>query len=70
MAQAGFQAAALGLTLVIAIVSGVVTGFILRLPVFEQIKNEDELFEDHLFWEIPTNNCKESIDEEQALTNV
>jgi hypothetical protein len=36
-----------------AIVSGVITGLILRLPIMQQIRKEEELFEDSQFWEIP-----------------
>ena len=36
-----------------AIVSGVLTGLILRLPIMQQIRKEEELFEDSQFWEIP-----------------
>ena len=36
--------AALGLTLGLAIVSGTITGFLMRLPIFEQIDEVDELY--------------------------
>lgn len=71
MAQAGFQAAALGLTLAIAIVSGVITGFVLKLPIFEQVKNDEDLFEDYHFWEVPHDeetSCKSP--EEHPLNTV
>ena len=49
-AQGGFQIAALFVTLGIAVVSGIFTGFIIKLPLFYQIKNADEFFEDEPAW--------------------
>jgi len=48
--QAAYQAAALGLTLCIAILSGLFTGFVLRLPMFVQ---QYENFEDGPNWHLP-----------------
>ena len=53
--QAGYQLAALGLTLGLAIVSGALTGFVLKLPFIDQVKEKEEMFEDHLFWETPSD---------------
>jgi ammonium transporter Rh len=51
--QAGLQIIALLITLGIAIVSGVITGFILKLSVFSQgLTGEGDLFEDSVGWEI------------------
>ncbi|XP_072049051.1 ammonium transporter Rh type B-like [Amphiura filiformis] len=51
--QAGYQLAALAVTLVIAIVGGLVTGFVLKLPFWNEPKEDDELFDDHQNWELP-----------------
>jgi hypothetical protein len=48
--QAGFQLAALAVTLGISIVGGIVTGLIMKLPFIEKIKNEDDMFNDRLHW--------------------
>lgn len=53
LSQALFQLASLGLTLGIAIVGGVITGFLIKVPLFEQVKDDEALFEDRLFWEVP-----------------
>ena len=51
--QAAYQAAALGLTLCMAVVGGLLTGSILRLPVFVQ---KYENFEDEPNWHLPDVN--------------
>ncbi|CAF0772256.1 unnamed protein product [Rotaria sordida] len=56
--QSGFQAAALGLTLGMAIVGGLIAGMILRLPIFAQ-KGKD--FDDEENWHLPENESKEDI---------
>ncbi|UJR17563.1 hypothetical protein I4U23_004459 [Adineta vaga] len=48
--QAAYQAAALGLTLGMAIVGGLITGLILRIPIFVQ---KYENFEDEPNWHLP-----------------
>ncbi|CAF1045088.1 unnamed protein product [Adineta steineri] len=48
--QSAYQAAALGLTLCIAIVGGLITGAVLRLPIFVQ---NFENFEDESNWHLP-----------------
>ncbi|XP_064651471.1 ammonium transporter Rh type B-like [Lineus longissimus] len=50
--QAGFQLAALALTLAIAIVGGIITGFILRLGMCDQPAGDD-IFDDKRHWEVP-----------------
>lgn len=51
--QAGYQMAALLLTVVIAIIGGLLTGFILRIPVWNRPKGQS-LFNDDDFWLVPT----------------
>ena len=53
------------MTFVFALLSGLGTGFLLRIPIFQQIK-EEELFEDSPFWEIP----EDSIEEKQIGVNL
>ncbi len=53
--QTLYQLAGLGLTIGIAIVGGLVTGLILRIPLIDQVKYNEEMFEDHLFWETPSD---------------
>lgn len=48
--QAGYQAAALGLTIGMAIVGRLIAGIILRLPIFAQ---KDQYFDDELNWHLP-----------------
>jgi hypothetical protein len=48
----------LALTLGMAIVSGVVTGFIIKLPFIEKIKDEDDLFNDRVYWHTPDDFFK------------
>lgn len=48
--QSAYQAAALGLTLCMAVVGGLITGSILRLPIFVQ---NFENFEDEPMWHLP-----------------
>ena len=53
--QAGYQLAALAVTLGLAIVTGVITGLILKTPLFEQVKDENEMFDDEPNWLVPTD---------------
>lgn len=48
--QSGYQAAALGLTLGMAMIGGLTTGIILRLPIFAQ---KDKDFDDEENWHLP-----------------
>jgi hypothetical protein len=47
-----FQLAGISLTVVIAIVAGMVTGAILRAPAVKQLTRE-EMHKDDIFWEVP-----------------
>jgi len=49
--QAGYQIAALAAALGIALVSGTITGFFLKLPIWDNLTTE-ELYEDEIFWEV------------------
>ena len=51
--QAGFQLIGLAVTAGVAIVFGGVTGLFLRLPVFEQLSQEVEMFDDEAQWVTP-----------------
>lgn len=51
--QAGYQIVALVVTLMMALLSGTLTGLFMRLPIFEQLRDQDELFEDDNFWSLP-----------------
>ncbi|CAF2751463.1 unnamed protein product [Rotaria sp. Silwood2] len=48
--QSAYQAAALGLTVGMAIVGGLITGIILRIPIFAQ---KDKYFDDEENWHLP-----------------
>ena len=61
--QGGYQAAAMAMTLVVAIGGGLVTGMILRLPIFGKVQKE-HLFNDALSWELPDEE-----EEHHAPTN-
>ncbi|XP_059837619.1 ammonium transporter Rh type A-like [Hypanus sabinus] len=52
MQQAGYQAAGLGISLAVALFGGLITGFILRNPIWGQPPDED-CFEDQIYWEVP-----------------
>jgi hypothetical protein len=59
------------LTLVFAIVSGAITGYVLKLPIFEQVKSDEDLFEDYHFWEIPHDEEKiAKTPEEHPLNSI
>ena len=49
--QAGYQIAALCVSVVLALVTGALTGFILAIPFFDQM-NDEEIYEDAKFWEV------------------
>lgn len=53
MAQAGFQLASLSMTLGIALVGGILTGYLMKLPIFEQIEEVEEMFDDEPHWVTP-----------------
>ena len=51
--QGGFQMATLALSITMAILGGLLTGLIMRLPIIEQIEEEDEMFDDEANWITP-----------------
>jgi ammonium transporter Rh len=51
--QAGWQLIALAITAGFAIVGGAITGLILRLPLFEQLSEDVEMFDDEAQWVTP-----------------
>ena len=56
--QAGYQLASIALSLGLAIVSGLITGLILKSPCFPEIRS---LFDDQVAWELQGN--EHSLDE-------
>lgn len=50
--QAAFQTAALVSSIVVAILGGFITGFLLRLPIYNQPKDE-RIFDDSSYWILP-----------------
>ena len=58
--QGGYQIAALALTLGMAVVSGSITGLIMRLSIFSPIEEPDALFEDEGGWLMPLEHAEES----------
>ncbi len=51
--QGGFQMAALALSIAMALLGGLLTGLIMRLPFVEQIENTEEMFDDEPNWITP-----------------
>nr|AAY41908.1 Rh type C glycoprotein-like protein [Ciona savignyi] len=64
-ANGGYQIAALAAVLGIAIFTGTITGFLLKLPIWDNL-SEEELFEDEVFWECPEGDWNQ---ESQNDTN-
>jgi len=64
--QGCYQAAALAMTLAVAIVGGLVTGAILRLPFFGQVPHE-HLFDDTMSWELPDEDHHEQAGPSENL---
>ena len=78
--------AALALSIAVAVLGGLLTGLIMRLPFVEQIENTEEMFDDETNWMTPedyslklteVNVQNQNLDEdersielEEKLTNV
>ena len=52
LGQIGYQAAALGATIGIATVGGLITGFVLRLPLFND-QRPSAYYNDRVHWKVP-----------------
>ncbi|GAB1603225.1 ammonium transporter Rh type C-like [Argonauta hians] len=63
--QGGYQMAALAITFSIAIVGGILTGFVLKLPIWNE-PADDDLFEDETNWIVPV----EPVTRMTVATNV
>lgn len=50
--QALYQLIALGISLLVSVIGGIVTGFILKLPIWNQVDEED-LFQDSNYFSLP-----------------
>ena len=51
--QGGYQMAALALTLGMALIGGIITGYIMKLPIIEQVQDVEEMFDDEPNWITP-----------------
>ena len=51
-AQALYQLAALGVSIVTSIIGGLLTGFILKLPIWNKVEDKC-LFKDDAYWQLP-----------------
>jgi ammonium transporter Rh len=49
--QGGYQMAALVVTLLMAVVGGIITGFILKIPIWDN-PSDDQLYDDEDFWKL------------------
>jgi hypothetical protein len=64
--QAWFQLAALAMTIGFAVVSGILTGIIMRLPIFEQIRSEEDMFTDRDNWHTPDDFLEVIMETQEA----
>lgn len=51
--QSGYQFAALAMTLVVSILTGLLTGFIMKFPFFAKIKDPENMFDDEFYYKVP-----------------
>lgn len=52
--QVAYHIIVIGITLALAIVGGIVTGAIMRLPLIDKVKDDEfEMFEDEVNWKVP-----------------
>lgn len=55
--QGGYQIAGLVATIAIAMAGGTLTGFLMKLPIWDRLLRE-ELYDDAAFWEVTCSiNC-------------
>jgi len=57
--QAGYQLAGLAVALGIAIIGGIITGFVVRWQIFDPPTRE-QMYDDEDFWEVPTEDDVEA----------
>lgn len=50
--QGGFQILALVLTLGMSLAGGLISGLLIKLPIFDKMEDTDDMFEDEHYWEI------------------
>jgi len=62
-AQAGYQIAGLAVALAIAVLGGIVTGFIVRWKIFDPPSRE-QMYDDEDYWEVP---CEEPSDDLEVV---
>ena len=51
--QAGYQLLSVASTTIVAIVSGILTGLVLKVPCFEKLNEDVEMFDDENTWITP-----------------
>lgn len=59
-AQAGYQIAGLAVALAIAVLGGVVTGFIVRWKIFDPPSRE-QMYDDNDYWEVPVDEPNDDL---------
>ena len=69
ISQGVYQMAAVGVTLAIAIVSGALTGFFMRLPIFEQIDEVNDMFDDETQWVTPVDFGNDRVEVKMERRN-
>lgn len=65
-AQAGYQIAGLAVALGIAVIGGIVTGFIVRWKIFDPPSRE-QMYDDEDYWEVPTEDGSEDVETGNGL---
>lgn len=80
--QGGYQIAALAMTIGFALIGGFITGYIMRIPIIEQVDEIEEMFDDEPNWITPEdyslkltevrvqqrNGTEEELQEKRNLT--
>jgi ammonium transporter Rh len=77
--QGGYQIAALAMTIGFALVGGVIAGYVMKIPIVEQIDQEEEILDDEAQWKTPEDyslkltevrvNNEEELQEKRLLTS-
>ncbi|KAE8747354.1 hypothetical protein FOCC_FOCC005996 [Frankliniella occidentalis] len=68
--QAGYQLAALAMTLVVSVITGTITGFLIRQDKLLHQLGKEGLFEDATFWEVPDEESGGSEVSPSAAANL